>query len=182
MTGGDVPFCEIYDRFHRQVYAYCRRRARRDVVEDVFAETFLIAWRKMEEIPPGDQTLPWLYGVAYRVLTHQWRSAFRHQRLTEKLSLLGVTPVDLPEDMMIAGHEQRQLLTALSALRPTDQEILRLTAWEELSQAEIASTLGITVGAVRQRLYAARKKLATEYNRLERRRTDFPAAQKGGAW
>lgn len=182
MTGGDVPFHEIYDRFHPQVYAYCRRRTRDDDVQDAVAETFLIAWRKTDDIPSGDQALPWLYGVAYRVLTHQWRSAFRRQKLAEKLSLLGLTPMDLPEDIVIARQDHRQLLAALSGLRGIDQEILRLTAWEELSQAEIAVVLGITVGAVRQRLYEAKRKLAHEYNRLERRRTDIPAAQKGGAW
>lgn len=106
----------------------------------------------------------------------------RRERLAEKLSSLGVTATSLPEDVVVLRQEARQLLTALAALKSTDQEILRLTAWEELSQPEIAVALGITVGAVRQRLYAAKKKLATEYNRLERRRTDFPAAQKGGAW
>ncbi len=182
MTGDDDSFYEIYDRFHRQVYAYCRRRTRSDEVQDAVAETFLIAWRKTDDIPSGDQALPWLYGVAYRVLTHQWRSAFRRQRLAERLSLLGVTPMDLPEDIVVARQDHSQILSALSHLKDTDQELLRLTAWEEMSQAEIAVVLGITVGAVRQRLYEAKRKLAHEYNRLDRRRTDLPAAQKGGAW
>jgi RNA polymerase sigma-70 factor (ECF subfamily) len=73
-------------------------------------------------------------------------------------------------------------MAALAALKSMDQEILRLSAWEELSQAEIAVALGITVGAVRQRFYAAKKKLADEYNRLESRKVHSPAAQKGGAW
>ena len=175
-------FLEVHDRFYRHVYAYCRRRTHTDAVEDVVADTFLIAWRKSDQIPPGDQALPWLYGVAYRVLTHQWRSAFRRERLAEKLSSLGVTAMSLPEDVVVIRQDARPLLTALAALKSTDQEILRLTAWEELSHAEIAAALGINVGAVRQRFYAAKKKLADEYNRLEKRRTDLPAAQKRGAW
>jgi RNA polymerase sigma-70 factor (ECF subfamily) len=182
LAGGDALFLEVHDRFYRHVYAYCRRRTHADAVEDVVADTFLIAWRKSDEIPPGDQALPWLYGVAYRVLTHQWRSVFRRERLAEKLSSLGVTAISLPEDVLVVRQEARQLLTALAALKSTDQEILRLTVWEELSQAEIAVTLGINVGAVRQRFYAAKKKLADEYNRLETRRTDHPAGQKRGEW
>lgn len=180
MAGEGARFAEFYDRFHRHVYAYCRRRTHADAVEDAVADTFLIAWRKSDEIPFGDQALPWLYGVAYRVLTHHWRSAFRRGRLAERLSSLGLTAINLPEDVVILRQEARQLLAALAALKSTDQEILRLTAWEELSHAEIAVALDITVGAVRQRLYVAKKKLATEYNRLEGRRT-VPAAQKGGA-
>lgn len=181
MVDEDAVFLELHKRYHRHVYAYCRRRTHADAVEDAVADTFLIAWRKSGEIPPDDQALPWLYGVAYRVLTHQWRTSFRRQRLAERLSSLGHTAITLPEDVVILRHEARQLLAALAALKSTDQEIVRLTAWEELSQAEIAVALGITVGAVRQRLYTAKKKLADEYNRLESRQT-VPAAQKGGAW
>ena len=182
MVGVDAHFREIHDRFYPHVYAYCGRRTRGDAVDDAVAETFLTVWRKLDEIPPGDQALPWLYGVAYRVLTHQWRSTSRRQRLTEKVASLGVAAISLPEDVVILREESRQLLAALAALNSTDQEILRLTAWEELSQAEIAVVLGISVGAVRQRLYAAKKKLASEYNRLDNRKIHSPAARKGGVW
>ena len=182
MAGGDPRFREVHDHFYRDVYAYCRRRTDPDSVEDAVADTFLTAWRKSDEIPPGDHTLPWLYGVAYRVLTHQWRSNFRRGRLNLKVASFGGVSTSLPEEIVIAGHEQRQLLAALGALKPNDQEILRLTVWEELSHADIALALGISVGAVRQRFYAAKKKLADEYNRLESRKIHSPAAQKGGAW
>ena len=182
LAGGDARFREVHDRFYREVYAYCRRRTGADSVEDAVADTFLTAWRKSDEIPPGDQALPWLYGVAFRVLSHQWRSDFRRGRLNQKVASFGGISVSLPEEIVIAGHEQRQLLTALGGLKPNDQEILRLTVWEELSQADIALALGISVGAVRQRFYAAKKKLADEYNRLESRKIHSPAAQKGGAW
>lgn len=178
----DVVFLDLYGRFHRQIYAYCRRRLPADAVDDAVAETFLLAWRKKDQIPPGDQAVLWLYGVAYRVLTHQWRSNFRRRRLAEKVAAFGGIAMSLPDEIVIAGQEQRQLLSALGALRPNDQEILRLAVWEELSQADIAVALRISVGAVRQRFYEAKKKLAEEYNRLETRKISSPAAQKGGAW
>jgi RNA polymerase sigma-70 factor (ECF subfamily) len=182
LAGRNSRFREVHDRFYKDVYAYCRRRTDAGAVEDAVADTFLTAWRKSDEIPPGDQALPWLYGVAYRVITHQWRSRFRRGRLTQKVASLASISTSLPEEIVIAGHEHRQLLTALGALRPAEQEILRLAVWEELSHANIAVALGISVGAVRQRFYAAKKKLADEYNRLEARKIHSPAAQKGGAW
>ena len=182
LVGGDARFRDIHDRYYRHVYSYCRRRTRGDAVDDAVAETFLTVWRKLDQIPPGDRALPWLYGVAYRVLTHQWRSNSRRQRLAEKAASLGVAAISQPEDVLIFRQESRQLLAALAALNSTDQEILRLTAWEELSQDDMAIALGITVGAVRQRLYAAKKKLASEYNRLENRKIDSLAARKGGTW
>jgi len=115
-------------------------------------------------------------------LTHQWRSASRRGRLAEKLASLGITAISLPEDTVIVGQEHHQVLTALGALKDTDQEILRLTAWEELPQAEIAVVLGISIGAVRQRFYTAKKKLADEYIRIDNRKNRSPAAQKGGVW
>jgi len=178
----DTRFLDVYNRFQPHVYAYCRRRTTADMVEDAVADTFLTAWRKSNAIPPGDEALPWLYGIAYRVITHQWRSASRRFRLSRKLASLGATAISLPEDVMVMRQESRQLLSALEALNRTDQEILRLTAWEELTGAEIAAAVGISPGAARQRLYSARKKLADEYNRLENRRTGSPAAEKGGAW
>ena len=150
-----------------------------DAVEDAVSDTFMTVWRRLDEIPPGDDILPWLYGVAYRVLAHQWRSAFRRQRLAEKLSSLGVTATSLPEDVVVLRQEARQVVTALGGLNSTDQEILRLTTWEELSPAEIAVALGISVGAVRQRFYQAKKKLADEYNRLETGGPISPLLRKG---
>ena len=182
MAGGDARFREVHDRFFRDVYSYCRRRTSADEVDEAVADTFVTAWRKSDEIPPGDQALPWLYGVAYRVLTHHWRSNFRRGRLSQKVASFGGISTSLPEEIVIVGHEQRQVLTALEALRHNDQEILRLTVWEELSQADIAIALGISIGAVRQRFYAAKKKLAEEYNRLDSQKIHSPAAQKGGAW
>jgi RNA polymerase sigma-70 factor (ECF subfamily) len=180
LTDEDDLFLDIHNRFYRQVYAYCRRRTSGDAVEDAVADTFLTAWRKSDEIPPGDQALPWLYGVAFRVLGNQWRSAFRRQRLEEKLTSLGAAAVAMPEDVVVIRQEARQLMAALGALNGTDQEVLRLTAWEDLTPSEIAVALGISAGAVGQRLYSAKRKLAAEYNRLEGRQTGNPTAQKGG--
>ncbi|MGQ0847875.1 MAG: RNA polymerase sigma factor [Actinomycetota bacterium] len=169
MAGVDARFREVHDRFYRDVFAYCRRRTDADSVEDAVADTFLTAWRRSDEIPPGDQALPWLYGVAYRVLAHQWRSHLRRRRLTKKVAELAGIAMIMPEEIVIAGHEQRQVLTALGALGHHDQEILRLAVWEELSHAEIATALGVNVGAVRQRFHAARRSwpLNTTASRVE---------------
>lgn len=182
MTSGDTRFAELYERYGRRVYAYCRRRTDVDRVDDAVADTFLTAWKRIEEVPKGDEALPWLYGVAYRVLSHQWRSASRRRRLDKKLTGIGLDFVSAPEEFIVQRHESRQVIEALDALKTTDQEILLLTTWEELSPADIAVALGISNGAVRQRLHEARKNLARQYNRLENKRMNPLAARKGGAW
>jgi RNA polymerase sigma factor (sigma-70 family) len=102
--------------------------------------------------------------------------------LNDKLASIGAESVVTPEDYIVIGDESRMVHVALGRLKPTDREILRLTAWEELAQSEVALALGISVGAVRQRLYEARKNLTREFNRLEKEPSTSPAAQKGGAW
>lgn len=181
MTAGDARFVELYQRFHRHVYGYCRRRTNADMVDDAVADVFLTAWRKIDQAPEGHESLPWLYGVAFRVLQSQWRGLSRRRRLNDKLASIGAESVMAPEEYIIIGDELRMVHEALGRLKPTDREILRLTAWEELTQSDVALALGISVGAVRQRLYQARKNLTHEFNRLEKKSSTSPAARKGGA-
>lgn len=172
-------FALLYERHHRRVFAYCLRRASADRADDAVAETFMTAWRRIDDIPEGDGALPWLLAVAFRVLGHQWRGASRRSRLAEKLAATGVVPVPAPEDYIVVNHDSEQILEALSRLKVRDQEILRLSIWEELNHAEIALILGVSEEAIRKRLSRARKSLAHEYDRLEH--SVIPAAQEGGA-
>lgn len=180
MTSPD-RFALLYERHHRRVFAYCLRRASAEEAEEAVAETFLTAWRKIDDVPHREEdALPWLFAVAYRVLGHQWRSASRHSRLIEKLSGVGVAPIAAPEDYVVVDQESRQVLDALGRLREKDQEMLRLSIWEELSHSMIAQMLSMSEESVRKRLSRARKSLAVEYDRLEKRVS--PAAREGGAW
>jgi RNA polymerase sigma-70 factor (ECF subfamily) len=182
MTVGDARFVGLYERYYRHVYAYCRRRITADRVEDVVAETFLVAWRKIEKIPTDDKALAWLYTVAYRVVGRQWRGVSRQSRLETKLNSVGVPVVESAEEFVVLDHDSRQALAALSKLRDSDQEILRLSVWEELTHAEIGDVLDLNTDAVKKRFSRARKKLAQELNRMENIRSKPPAVQKGGAW
>lgn len=182
MPTAEARFATIYERHYRHVYAYCRRRTTSDRVDDAVAEVFLVAWRRISDVPEGDATLPWLYAVAYRALRNTWRSASRASRLEQRLAALGMDSVVAVEDFVITRHESRQVLTALSRLRETDREILLLSIWEGLSHSEIAIVLDVSVEAARQRLSRARKNLVREHDRTQRTGAKPPVAQKGGAW
>lgn len=182
MTTGDARFVELYERYYRRIYGYCRRRTTADRVDDAVADTFLTAWRKIQDVPAGSEALPWLYSVAYRVLGHQWRSAKRRSRLNSRLRSVGASPVAVPEEYVVLDQESQLILNALSRLKPNDQEVLRLTVWEELQHSEIAAVLGISTDAVKKRASRARRALAKEFERAEKRQVSSPAAQKGGTW
>jgi RNA polymerase sigma-70 factor (ECF subfamily) len=145
------------------------------------AETFLTAWRRLEDVPAGDEALIWLYGVAYRVIGHQWRSTARRRRLEDRLRSVVRRPASAADESVIDGDEYRLVLDAAARLGDTDAEVLRLVAWEQLSVADTAAVLEIAPNAVKQRLHRARRNLAREYRRLESRQTSTPAAPEGGS-
>lgn len=153
----EAHFERLYSQHGRVVLAYAVRRTS-DVQDaaDVLAETFLVAWRRLEEVPPGEETRLWLYGVARRVLANQQRSERRRERLAERLRH------ELPDALTAAPTptaEAGDIRTALAGLGTEDREILRLSGWEELAPNEIAAVLGISQIAARSRLHRARRRL-----------------------
>lgn len=143
-------FEDLYRMNIGAVAAYALRRAPRETAEDVVAETFLVAWRRLDRVP--EQPLPWLYGVARRTLANHRRSAARRESLVRRLQLevraIPLAPVD------------ERLLDALRTLRLQDREVLMLVAWEGLTPTEAAQALDCSPVACRIRLHRARKRLA----------------------
>jgi RNA polymerase sigma-70 factor (ECF subfamily) len=158
-AGRDEAFRLLYaDNFDRVLGYALRRVGHSEDAADVVAETFLIAWRRLADVPEGDDARLWLYGVARRTLANQRRSETRRTALGERLrhELAGVVP-DLADDVVT----EHSLRTAVAALRPADREVLLLSLWEGLEPREIAVVLVCSVIAVRTRLSRARGRLRT---------------------
>ena len=137
-------------------YALRRVRSPEDAA-DVVAETFLIAWRRCAEVPPGGEARLWLYGVARRVLANHLRGEGRRSQLGDRLRLeLGNQVVHDPADEVVAV---RSMQAALARLEDADREVLELTVWEQLAPREIAVALAISPETVRTRLSRARIRL-----------------------
>ena len=77
------------------------------------AETFLVAWRRLDDVPAD--ALPWLYGVARRVLANQRRSADRGAALERRLA--GAERPAAPRPGRDAGDNE--LCASRSAGSPT---------------------------------------------------------------
>lgn len=177
----DARFAQLYARCYGPIWDYCRRRVALDAVDDAVADTFLTVWRRLDEVPAGDAALMWTYGVAYRVIGHQWRSSARRRRLHERLRTVAPRPMAAVDESMVEADQHRLVRAALARLGETDAEVLRLVTWEQLSIGQIAAVIGIEPDAVRQRLHRARRHLAREYDRLQSRLTSIPVAPTGGA-
>jgi RNA polymerase sigma-70 factor (ECF subfamily) len=162
----EAAFRTLYESHYDDVLAYCRRRTGTSDAHDATSEVFLIAWRKLDDLPEPEKVRSWLFGVAYRVLGHQWRSRSRYGRLQRRVAGTGHRTEPGPEAVVLRNAEDRRVLNALARLRPTDQEILRLAGWEEMPHAHIAEVLGISVAAVHQRFHRAKARLARAYDEL----------------
>jgi RNA polymerase sigma-70 factor (ECF subfamily) len=145
-------FEALYDRCAASVLGYCMRRTTPELAEDAFAETFSVAWRRRDAIP--SEPLPWLYGVARKVLANQRRSARRQAAVAHRL--VETTPTPSAAE---APESSRRVLAALSQLGETDRELLMLVAWEGLKPTDAARVLGITPARCRVRLHRARRRL-----------------------
>ncbi len=140
---------------------YLARRTDPTTADDVLADTMLVCWRRLDDVP--DEALPWAYGVARNCLANVERSGRRQQRLAAKIAV-----VDPPtESMPGPGEHDDALAEALDALRAEDAELLRLWAWEQLAPGEIATVLGITANAASIRLHRAREKLREQLRKIE---------------
>jgi RNA polymerase sigma-70 factor (ECF subfamily) len=155
-TDDRATFGLLFERYERRVLAYClRRSATAADGEDATAEAFAVAWRRRRDAPVSDRALPWLYGIARRVLANQRRGNERRLRLSIRLR-------ETVSDEGSYSHEPGPAIAALTRLRPDDQEILRLVAWEELGHPEIAQVLGVSLNAVATRLHRARLRFEVE--------------------
>lgn len=164
--GTPARYQQLYEQQYRHVFAYCLRRTHRNDAGDLAAEVFTVAWRRLDQIPAGEDALPWLYAVAFRVVSQHRRQTARRRSLPSRLRSIESPKTSGPELEVVRKFEHDLVIRASEALRPLDQEILRLTYWEELSSAQVAQAIGSTEVAVRQRLHRARKRLARRYRRL----------------
>lgn len=149
---------DMYEQYAAQVAAYAMRRAGASDAADAVAETFLVAWRRRDSVPPEPNTLPWLYGVTRRVLANQRRTRHRRGRLRNKLAT-EFAEQDIGPPALEDVEEFRRVASAMKRLSDEDAELLRLTAWEALSPSEIAAALDIAPGTARQRISRARQRL-----------------------
>lgn len=150
-------FAALYTCHHGRVLAYARRRTHDP--DDVVAEVFATAWRHRTKLP--DDPVPWLLRTASHQVLHALRAGQRRERLARRAGGQASVAGQDHADQVAARHDAGQLITAAMAqLSPSDQEVLRLAAWEELSTTDIAYVLSCTEVSARVRLHRAKRRLA----------------------
>lgn len=123
--------------------------------DDVVAETFLVAWRRIDDIPTA--VLPWLLGVARNVVSNQHRGRARHAALVTRLERQPALEHGPTVSEEVA--DRRALLAALGRLDPTDQELLLMWAWFDVTASQGATIVGCSTTAYAVRLHRARRRM-----------------------
>lgn len=150
---------ELLFRDHREaLLRYAARRVGPDRAEDVVADAFVVAWRRLAEVPAEHQR-GWLFGVARRVVANEVRSAGRRKRLAWRVA-------GQPDLDAVDGPDVGEIVRALLARMPQSyREALQLVEWDGLAATEAAVALGCSPAAFRVRLHRARRRLALDYQR-----------------
>ncbi len=149
-------FQAIFSAHFDAVLGYALRRTAAEDAADVAADTFLVAWRRLDDVPEGPATRLWLYGVARRTLANHRRGARRRDDLSSVLrSELANAVPDHAADTVV----RIDAAAGIDGLAVRDREVIRLAAWEGLEPREIAEVLGLSAVVVRKRLSRARARL-----------------------
>lgn len=148
-------FEALWAEHHARVLGYVLRRAEgAEDAADVVAETFLVAWRRLDAAPAHDTHL-WLFGVARRLLANHRRGERRRTALAQRLR------EEWARQPPVTPRHGRleEFAEVFRTLPDADREVLALEAWEQLDAAQIATVLGCSRNAARIRLHRARRRL-----------------------
>ncbi len=159
--GDPGAFEEIVRLYQRRVYGVALRIVRApDVADDIAQEAFLRAWRSLDRFDLERPFGPWVCQIAANLAVNHVRSPrAREQGLPEAH---GETKAAEPGPLgaLLDAEGARVLEAAMAGLPQEQRAVLVLRAVEEMSYAEIAEALGISLGTVMSRLYRARERLA----------------------
>lgn len=151
-------FDDVFATTYPDVLRFAARRVGADRAADVAAETFLVAWRRRDDLP-RDNVRAWLFRVASNVIANSSRAEVRQARVAGRLQVVPDEPLDGD------GVDVLRVRAILASLPPDDQEALRLVEWDGLTPAEAATVAGCSTVAFRVRLHRARNRFAAAYGR-----------------
>jgi RNA polymerase sigma-70 factor, ECF subfamily len=162
-------FATLVRRYEGELYGYLRRYlGDGDLAEDVFQNTFLQVFNKLDQYEAGRPVRPWLYTIATHQAIDALRRQARHQAVSldqerEELAgadvsqLVGLLECRLPGPLeQVQGEERRQLVRAsVDRLPDFLRQVVVLAYYQGLKYKEVADILDIPVGTVKSRLHAA---------------------------
>ncbi len=177
VAGDEAAFQELVSQYKDSVYAFLRRFLNdRDLVEDVFQETFLQLYVSRNTFDRSKPLRPWLFTIA----ANKAKDALRRRQRVECTSLGSMFDSDehslddvlntldhddrMPYDDLIREETAAQVKRVIARMPVKLREILILAYFHKFPYAEIAGILGIPVGTVKSRLHIAVNRFAEDWN------------------
>lgn len=158
-------FTRLYEQFYPRVLAYALRRVTPDHAREVADETFLLAWRRLADLP--DAVLPWLLVTARNTIADLRRRGQRQDAIAMEFARCSPSLGEPAADAIAV--ERITVLGALAQLTEQDRDALMLTVWDGLTNREAAAVTGCSTAAFAVRLHRARRRLATAMEDLDHR-------------
>jgi RNA polymerase sigma-70 factor (ECF subfamily) len=180
-SGDADAFAGLVRQFQTPTYRFILRMVRRpSVAEDVAQDVFLRLWENLGRIDDADLLPAWLRRVATNAVIDHWRKEDARRRRREALREHPIARrVVRPSARLETEEAVNAVRAAVDALPVKLRSVLMLRAVEGLSYDQLAETLGISVGAVRSRLFRARQELLALLKRG--RAPDYLAAMYAGS-
>ncbi|AEE47877.1 RNA polymerase sigma factor [Cellulomonas fimi] len=161
-----TTFVALYEQAYADVVRFAQRRAGPDHGEDVAEDTFLVAWRRLDEVPAAaDDARAWLFGIARHVMLNRRRGDQRREALAVRVAHEAAVPRGPDDDADLVARRV-DLARAWRLLSPTHQEALALAVLDGVDAPHAAQVLGISPVAYRLRLSRARRALRAHLGHL----------------
>jgi RNA polymerase sigma-70 factor (ECF subfamily) len=182
LRGGERDvFGPLVKRYERELFGYLRRYlGDDDLADDVFQNTFLQVFLKIQQYEPGRAARPWLYAIATNQAIDSLRR--RNRRTADRpadtvsapdedgepraLFELLPAPGDAPPDAAEMTEQRERVRAAVDRLPELLRQAVLLVYFQGLRYQEAADILDIPVGTVKSRLHAALTKLSEEWDGL----------------
>jgi RNA polymerase sigma-70 factor, ECF subfamily len=170
-------FRALYSDAYEDVLRFAQRRVHPAQAEDVVAEAFLVAWRRMADAPrQPDDLRAWLFGIARRCLLNARRGQGRGEALAVRLAeALPAEAGGLDAELVALRLD---LAAAWRELTAAQQEVLALTVFENLTSAQAGRVLGVSSVAYRLRLGRARRALRRQLDLAQPEPTNLVLAEE----
>jgi RNA polymerase sigma-70 factor (ECF subfamily) len=165
--GDKQAFSHLVQAYQRPVFNLTYRMlGNAEEAEDAAQETFLRAFSRLNQYDPQMKFSTWVFSIA----NHHCIDRLRKRRATHISiddnpvleNLQEDTP--LPEHQALHKEQSIELQGLINLLEPEYRTPLVLRYWEEMSYEEIAESMGVTVAAVKSRLFRARQQLMALYS------------------
>jgi RNA polymerase sigma-70 factor (sigma-E family) len=118
-----------------------------NAAEDLVQEAFIRLYRSMGEIEDKSKSAPYLRSIVLNLCRDHNRRGLMSLRHLQ--TSVDVAPVDRPDDLVVRTEQQAEVIDALLALSVRQRECLVLRYYSDMSESEIASTLGISPNSVK---------------------------------